>query len=547
MKKLLIVSNSSFNIFKGILDTKILENKLTYDVEYISIDNFLNQKHKGFKHIFLYFSYNDFENYSTYANQLLYKKKHINELIKFLKILFSKLIFIDSANIILSSIPYPKENFFYNLVNQIEFSNYELIREINKFIYLYAKKNNLNLLDTHNLVNRFGIDNYFNPTKYYLARSPFNHNFAKFFFDELISILKIYEGNINKVLVFDLDNTIWGGVIGELGFDNIIINRDETLGKIYLDIQRYILNLKNRGVILAICSKNDQEIALDAFRKNKNMILKLKDISSYRINWNNKADNIREISEELNVSLDSIVFLDDNPAERDLVKKNLPQVSVLEVGDDPSNYLEFIISDGTFEINSFSNSDKFRTQTYNANVKRTKLKSKTIDYNQYLKKLEMRAKFEKVSNKDYERIIQLYNRTNQFNLTTKRIDIKSLKKIMYSENHEIYKVSFTDKFSDYGIISSIIVKFYKNRLLIDNWVLSCRVFGRQIEECILNKIILLAKKSKIKIIESNYIKSNKNIIIPDIYTRLNFKKEKNKYIFKLADNISHLNNYINIK
>jgi FkbH-like protein len=328
-------------------------------------------------------------------------------------------------------------------------------------------------------------------------------------------------------IVLDLDNTLWGGTLGDDGYDNISIDNQTPQGKVFFDFQKIVLNLKKRGILLAICSKNFEKNVKQAFEKNPNLVLKYKDFVSVKANWNNKANNIQNISKELNIGLDSFIFLDDNPAERELVRTFLPNVTIPELPSDPSYYKDILLNNFYFDLISLSKEDVSRSKTYISNFKREKLKEKFNDFNSYLRSLKMVCEYSSFKKEDYDRIVQLFLRSNQFNFTTTRYSLKDIHNIISDKMRVTFQFSFKDKFSNYGIISLIIGTIKKNELFIDNWVMSCRVLNRTLENFILNSIVKYCKIKKIKKIVGIYIQTKKNSLVKKLYIDLGFLRINN--------------------
>jgi FkbH-like protein len=299
--------------------------------------------------------------------------------------------------------------------------------------------------------------------------------------------------------------------------------------------------------LLAVCSKNTEKTAKDAFKK-KNMPLKLSDFVSFKANWNDKATNIKEISKELNLSMDSFVFFDDNPMERDIVRKNIPDLSIPEINSDPSKYIRDIVTPGYFDVISYSKEDVKRTQTYKSNIKRHNLLKKSVDINSYLMSLNMKSNMSKFKLKNIERIVQLFLRSNQFNLTTTRYQKKDIINFIKNKNNYTLQVDLSDKFGQNGIVSLLAGNLSNNILIIENWVMSCRVLSRTLEQAILKKIAYDLKKFNINKIIGLYKPSSKNKLVIEHYKNLKFKilkKTKEKTFWGLDLNNYKANKYKN--
>ena len=364
-----------------------------------------------------------------------------------------------------------------------------------------------------------------------------SHYLAQFF--------NAFKGHFKKCLILDLDNTTWGGIIGDDGLENIQVG-SLGIGKAFTKLQKWAKLLKERGVILAICSKNSEDVAKEPFEKHNEMVLRLDDISIFVANWKNKADNIRYIQDVLNIGFDSMVFLDDNPVERDIVRQSLPGVTVPELPEDPAYYIPYIESLNLFETVSYSENDKDRTSQYQQEAKRKKLISSVTNMDDYLKSLEMVGNISAFNSDDVSRIAQLTQRSNQFNLRTKRYTEKDITELMNSENHLTYSIKLKDKFGDYGLISVIILeKKNDNSYFIDTLIMSCRVLKRDVEHYALNKIVEDVKEKEFSAITGEYLPTPKNKLVSDLFEKLNFANGNQDDTYRLnLTNYKSLNNYI---
>jgi FkbH-like protein len=338
----------------------------------------------------------------------------------------------------------------------------------------------------------------------------------------IINIIKSIFGKNKKCIILDLDNTLWGGVIGDDGINNIAIGTETAIGEAYTEFQKYIKELRNIGITLAIASKNEEDIAKKGLNLS-DMILKEKDFYSIKTNWNPKYENIDEITQEINIGRDSIIFLDDNPTEREIVKVNLPEISVPEIGDNIINYIDYIDKNGYFEITKLSKEDIERNESYQSNKKRDEEKKKFDSYEDFLLSLSMIADINFIKPIYNDRIAQLTNKTNQFNLTTKRYSLSDIEQMIKSNDNIIIYGRLKDKFGDNGLISIIIGKRIDKDLHIDLWLMSCRVLKRDMEKAMLDFLIDFCNKNKIDSIYGYYYKTSKNKIVRDHYLNLCFE------------------------
>ena len=448
----------------------------------------------------------------------------VHEKLSNCQILFSNFVkpYFDSLGNLASNYIFSQSIFFDRI-------NLELIKNRPSYV---------NILDFERLSGYVGKKNWFDDSSYYLNKSAFSLEYIGYYCDVIARQFEAFSGKIRKCLVLDLDNTLWGGIVGDLGYDGINIDPNDAEGEAFLQFQKYLLNLKDRGVILAVCSKNDLENAKEPFEKNPNMIIKLEDISSFVANWADKATNINQIAKNLNIGVDSIVFFDDNPTERMLVKEFLPEVKVVEVPDDPAQYMKALDQAFCFEWNQITEEDIRRNQSYLSNGLRENLLEHCSNYDEYLQKLQMTITFESVSDKSLPRFVQLTNKSNQFNLRTVRYTEADIAKMLNRNEYSLFTVSLKDKFSNYGIIACIVLHFEKDVCFIENWVMSCRVLKKGIENYSIEKIVETAKKHGCKKIIGEYLKTKKNSMVEKLYEDLGFNADyisNDKSMFSLDE------------
>jgi FkbH-like protein len=331
------------------------------------------------------------------------------------------------------------------------------------------------------------------------------------------------QGRSAKCLVLDLDNTLWGGVIGDDGMDGIIIGQGSPLGEGFVAVQEYAKELARRGIILAVCSKNDEANAREPFEKHPDMVLRLNDIACFRANWDDKPANIRAIAADLNIGLDSLVFLDDNPFERNFVRTELPMVAVPEVPEDPAEIPRTLADAGYFESLAVTDEDRERTAQYQENRARQQLRADASDMESYLRGLQMRMVWKRFDSVGLQRIVQLINKTNQFNLTTRRHTEADVREIISDPASFGLQLRLLDRFGDNGIIAIVIGRTSTpGTILIDTWLMSCRVLGRQVEPTTLNLIAAEARSLGAHKLVGEYIPTKKNGMVRDHYENLGF-------------------------
>ena len=339
----------------------------------------------------------------------------------------------------------------------------------------------------------------------------------------IVDIVRSKLGHLVKCIAVDLDNTLWGGVIGDDGLDGIELD-PFGLGEPYHRLQHYLRELRRRGIVIAVCSKNDRATAIEAFRTHPDMVLREEDIALFAVDWGPKPDSIRRIQRTLNLGLDSIVFLDDNAFERQLVRETLPQVIVPELPPDPADYVRFLSELNLFETVTFSMEDRRRADLYRENAERAELRAEFSDITEYLKSLAMQVSMRRFDSFFLPRIAQLMQRSNQFNLTTRRYSLPDCEAIMQSAGMLPFYVLLGDKLGDSGLVSVIILKDEKNALDIDSWLMSCRVLGRGVEQFGMNRVVELARGLGRECITGTYIPTAKNGMVKDFFAQFGFEQ-----------------------
>ncbi len=331
-------------------------------------------------------------------------------------------------------------------------------------------------------------------------------------------------GLTKKCLVLDLDNTLWGGVIGDDGLGGIRLGQGDGEGEAFLAFQRYAKALKQRGILLAVCSKNSEHVAKEVFEKHPEMVLRLDDISCFMANWNDKAANLREIARTLNIGLNSLVFADDNPVERSLVRQLAPEVVVPELPVDPADYIQAIAQHRYFQITSLGREDLQRAEYYRTNAHREELLSGSENVEDFLKSLAMVARIAPVDDVSLERTAQLINKSNQFNLTTRRRTAAEVMALAVDPEWFTCTVSLRDRFGDNGLISVLLAKREADSLVIDTWLMSCRVLKRGVERLLHNYLCRWARRHGLHRIRGEYLATVKNGLVKDHYAGLGFSR-----------------------
>lgn len=368
-----------------------------------------------------------------------------------------------------------------------------------------------------------GLEAWYSPTLWFRAKQELDPRIAPLYGELVARLLAAERGRSAKCIVLDLDNTLWGGVIGDDGLEGITLGQGTSLGEAYASFQRYVLRLSQRGVILAVCSKNDEVNALLPFEGHTEMVLRRSDIACFSANWEDKASNLRSIAKTLNIGIDSLVFIDDNPFEREQVRSELPSVAVPELPEDPSYYARTIADAGYFEALSITNEDRVRGMQYQANAEREKVREQASDMGAYLSSLGMKLIAGPFDSSNAKRVTQLVNKTNQFNVTTKRYSDDEIEHFMNSRDYIDLQMKLLDRFGDNGIISVVIGKVEDSALFLDTWLMSCRVLGRQVEEAALNLVVEKARERQLLKLVGVYKPTEKNGMVRDLYSRLGFQ------------------------
>jgi FkbH-like protein len=397
------------------------------------------------------------------------------------------------------------------------------ITRVNAALRPLAEAEGVDLVALDERAARDGLAAWHDTGLWHRAKQEVSPAAAPLYGDLVGRVIAAKQGRSSKCLVMDLDNTLWGGVIGDDGLEGIVLGQGSALGEAFTAFQDYARELARRGVILAVCSKNDEANALEPFEKHPEMLLKRGDIASFVANWSDKAGNIKAIAAELNIGLDSLVFVDDNPFERTLVRQELPMVAVPEVGDDPTDFPGILADAGYFEALAITEEDRERGGQYQGNRMREALRASTTDLPSYLRSLEMQLIWRRFDAIGLSRTVQLINKTNQFNLTTRRYTEADVQAVMNDERAFGLQLRLLDRFGDNGIIAIIIGKMQDEAtLLIDTWLMSCRVLGRQVEATTLNLIAAQAKLLGARRLVGEYLPTKKNGMVKDHYARLGF-------------------------
>jgi len=402
--------------------------------------------------------------------------------------------------------------------------NYYLFEEL-------GNEKNFHILNSSKWVENCGTAKAYNSKLWYLMKCPFSNDFFNEAISDITNLYASIKGLTKKLLVLDLDNTLWGGIVGEVGWKKLRIGGHDYLGEAFLDFQLKIKALKDQGIVLALASKNEKATAIDAINNHPEMVLSMNDFATYRINWEDKAKNISEMVNELNLGLQSVVFFDDSSFERERVRTILPEVFVPDLPKDPTEYSNFISKLHCFDSSFITDEDKQRSDLYKSEFKRTKLKNKYKSLSSWIDTLNLEVLIENITSKNSPRTLQLINKTNQMNLSTRRLTEKEFNTWVTKKNNFMWTIRAKDKFGDYGIIGILSITIKDKIAYLVDFIFSCRIVGRFIEDSTIQFLKEFASKHSLKKINGLYKKTKKNSLIYKFLQRLNIiKKNTNSFI-----------------
>ena len=400
-----------------------------------------------------------------------------------------------------------------------------VIDRINRATVHAARDARVAVLDLAGWAARGGYDAWFDPVRWHQAKQLVSPLAAPMYGDLVARLLGAIRGRSRKCLVLDLDNTLWGGVVGDDGVERLVLGQGSAAGEAYASFQRYARSLKERGIVLAVCSKNETAIAESAFTKHTEMVLELDDFGVFVANWTDKATNLKRIAETLNLGLDALVFFDDNPAERALVRAELPMVAVPEVPEDAAYYVRTLADAGYFEAVSFTDDDLARARQYQDNGRRAREMETATDMDSFLAGLEMKLQVGTLDAQSLVRVTQLINKTNQFNVTTRRYTEAELQAFAADPKNLVLHFRLADRFGDNGLIAVLLARAESSEaLVVDTLLMSCRVLGRGVEQEILNVLVDRARPRGITTIIGEYLPTARNAMVAELFPRLGFAR-----------------------
>ncbi len=532
--KIAILSSFTLNNFPSQLENVCTKNNLPVDVKLYTSYNLGAQELGNPDSLFssfnpdMFFYFLDFKSYFPDYLDFVGKSKDekemiINEKINYLYQLINNFLKRnDDTFCLLHNFEVPSYSPLGIIDNKDEMGLREFVRQVNQKLESSFRKNeNVVVLDYDLFLSNKGKENSYDPRLYFLADMKLHHDLFPALAEYYWKYIRTIKIKPKKCLVLDLDNTLWGGIIGEDGIDNIKLGPTPP-GNTFLEFQRLILSLFHKGIVLAINSKNNPGDALEVLRKHPDMVLREEHFSAMRINWQDKATNIKEIAAELNIGTDSMVFIDDDKLNRMLVKSILPEVTVVDLPEDFSLYPKTLMELDIFNSLQLTAEDKSRGRLYAEERQRREFKSTFADHKDFLRSLEMQVEIKPAESFTIPRISQLTNRTNQFNLTTRRYTETDIKKMTESSDYYVCSIKSKDKLGDNGVVGVAILRIINEEAYIDTFLMSCRILGRSIEEALLIHIINKTKELGVKSLIGEYIPSKKNIQTKDFYKSRGF-------------------------
>ena len=528
--KIAVLGGSTTNELVNILDLFLLKQGLLpsfYESEYNKYYEdalFGNDILSSFKPDIIYI-HTTHENVSKFpsfgANSQTLESLLENETLRFKSIWKS----LESYNcpIIQNNFDYPVNRSLGNLDCYDLHGKTFFLNRLNLSFAIEAQENkSLFINDINYLSASIGLNKWFDKNLWFTAKYAISFEAIPALANNITNIVTAILGMSKKCLVLDLDNTCWGGVIGDDGLNGIKLGNETPGGEAYLAFQKYVKELKDRGIILAVCSKNEIQNAKEGFT-HSDSVLTYSDFTSFYANWEPKHHNIEKIAKEINIDISSLVFVDDNPVERSLVKTQLPTVAVPDVGYNILDFIDHIEQNGYFSIASLSDDDINRNKFYSENQKRAKEQTEFRNYDDFLSSLLMKAEIKVFKDAYLERITQLINKTNQFNLTTRRYTITDVEAMAKSDDFIALYGKLTDKFGDNGLISIVVGKVDGKKCVIDTWLMSCRVLKRDMEFAMLDVLVKECRKRGLIEIYGQYIRTAKNSMVAKFYSDMGFK------------------------
>jgi len=475
--------------------------------------------------------------YFPYSISAAERKSLVKEKINELENLILQFKNNSSSKLVITNFNVPSYSPNGIIETKSEFGFHEMIHELNKSLKNIAKnQNSIYVYDFNQFVSNHGEKNIFDYKQFHIGDIQIAFNYIPYFAHELMGYVKPMFGINRKCIVLDLDNTLWGGIVGEDGFDGIELGQTSN-GKAFVEFQKQLLSLWQQGVILAINSKNNFDDAMKVIRDHPDMILREKHFASIQINWDDKAQNLKQIAAEINIGLNSIVYFDDDKINQERIKQEFPEVLTMEIPNDPSQYSSMLTDLNDFNVLQKTEEDTKRGEMYAQQRQRKQFENTISNLDQFLKQLDIKVKIKKSSEFLTPRISQLTLKTNQFNLTTRRYQEEEIRKFSKDENFVVGCVQVLDKFGDNGITGAYIVKKNETSWILDTFLLSCRIIGRGVEDVMLSHILKDAKNNGVKEFKAEFISTTKNKPAENFLSEFGFKKQDKFWIYNLNNDI----------
>lgn len=465
---------------------------------------------------------------ATSSERKMFVESKLEEIVNLVKTFMNN----SKSKLVITNLSLPTYSSHGIFENKNEYGLKEMVIDLNKRLADYSKnESSLYIYDFNNFVMKYGDSNVFDHRQYFFGDIKISLEYIPLFAEELMEYIKAILGLNKKCIVLDLDNTLWGGVVGEDGFNGIKLGTTPP-GNAYVEFQKHLLSLNQRGIILAINSKNNLDDAMEVIKNHPYMVLREENFASMRVNWNDKVSNIKEIAEELNIGLDSLVYIDDDPVNREYMSITLPEVLTVDLPQDPALYTPTLQNINEFSVLKITEEDIKRNEMYLQEKKRKDLEKTVTNLDDFLKHLDMKLKIKKADQFTIPRISQLTLKTNQFNLTTKRYQEEEIRKFVQDENTLVGCVEVADKFGDNGITGVFIVKKENSKEWgIDTFLLSCRVMGREVEKGIMSYVINMAKENGVEKIKAQFIPTTKNKPVESFLPNCGFKQEGEFWVY----------------
>jgi FkbH-like protein len=447
------------------------------------------------------------------------------------------------AQILQSNVPLPDATPTGSLDGAAPWGRARFVRRVNEALAQRLRPG-VTLFDAEHLTAAFGLWRAIDASAYQRTKQPFAFDFLPTYCHRLARLIASTRGRVKKCVVLDLDDTLWGGTVGDDGAAALAIGPDSIEGEAFHAFQLYLRQLRERGVLLAVCSKNDDAVARGAFAARPEMPLRLDDFACFVANWDDKATNVQRIAASLHLGLDALVFVDNNPAERDIVRRSLPDVTVVELPEDPIDYLATLDRCALFELSDVSDESVQRTRRLRDDEARQSAATTFVDYDAYLRDLALAARFLPIDAATLPRVAELIQRSNQFNLRTERHSAEQVRRLVETEGNTGFAVSLADRFGDHGLIAVVILRGEGHTLFVDTWLMSCRVLKRGVEALVANRIVAEARRLGAAVVIGEYRRTEKNNMVAGLYPSLGYSPSEQgegwiRYRLEVASATAH--------